>query len=60
VAPAAAAKLSLPSCVIETTVLETRQIGHELSVDDYLVGGVTMFDAQTGLLPAGKWNDLCF
>jgi hypothetical protein len=53
-------KLSLPSCVIETTVSETRRIGHELSVDDYLVGGVTMFDAQTGLLPAGKWNDLCF
>jgi hypothetical protein len=32
----------------------------ELSMDDYLVGGVTMFDAQTGLSPAGKWNDLCF
>jgi hypothetical protein len=29
-------------------------------MDDYLVGGVTMFDAQTRLSPAAKWNDLCF
>jgi hypothetical protein len=34
-------------------------MGQELSLDDYLVGGVTMFDAQTGLSPAGMWNDLC-
>ena len=27
----------------------------ELSVDDYLVGGVAMFDAQTGLPPAGEF-----
>jgi hypothetical protein len=26
----------------------------ELSVDDYLLGGVTMFDAQTGLAPVGE------
>jgi hypothetical protein len=26
----------------------------ELSVDDYLVGGVTMFIAQTGLPPASE------
>jgi hypothetical protein len=26
----------------------------ELSVDDYLVGGVTMFDAQTVLPPSGE------
>jgi hypothetical protein len=29
-------------------------------VDDYLVGGVTIVDAQTGLPPASKWKDLCF
>jgi hypothetical protein len=27
-------------------------------VDDYLVGGVTMFDAQTGLSPAGEMKIL--
>jgi hypothetical protein len=32
-------------------VSRTGGAGQELSMDDYLVGGVTMFDAQTGLLP---------
>jgi hypothetical protein len=32
--------------------------GQELSVDYYLVGGVTMFDAQTGLPPAGELDCL--
>jgi hypothetical protein len=27
-------------------------------VDDYLVGGVTMFDAQNGLPPAGELDYL--
>jgi hypothetical protein len=27
----------------------------ELSVDDYLVGGVALFDAQTGLAPVGEF-----
>jgi hypothetical protein len=60
VAPATTAKPSSPSRVIETAVSETEGTGQELSVDDYLVGGVTMFDAQTGLPPASKWNDLCY
>jgi hypothetical protein len=59
-APAAPAKMSSPPRVVETAVSETRGIGQELSVDDYLVGGVTMFDAQTGPPPAGKWGVLWF
>ena len=57
---AVATKPSLSLRIVETMVSETGGKGQELSVDDYLVGGVTMFDAQTGLPPAGKWNDLCF
>jgi hypothetical protein len=30
------------------------EVSMELSVDDYLVGGVAMFDAHTGLAPAGE------
>jgi hypothetical protein len=55
-----AAKPSSPSHVIETVVSKTGGTGQELSVDDYLVGGVTMFSAQTRLPLIGKWNDLCF
>jgi hypothetical protein len=29
------------------------EVSMELSMDDYLVGGVAMFDAHTGLAPAG-------
>jgi hypothetical protein len=31
------------------------EVSMELSVDDYLVGGVAMFDAHTGLAPAGEF-----
>jgi hypothetical protein len=44
--------------VIETAVSGTEGAGQELSVDDYLVGGVTVFDAQTGLSPAGELTKL--
>jgi hypothetical protein len=54
VAPAVVARLPSPSRVTETTVSGTSRAAQELSVDDYLVGGVTMFDAQTGLPPAGE------
>ena len=53
-APVAAARLTLPPRVAETAVLETGGAGQELSVDDYLVGGVTMFDAQTRLPPTDE------
>jgi hypothetical protein len=33
---------------------ETREACRELFVDDYLVGDVGMFNAQTGLLPGGE------
>jgi hypothetical protein len=39
-------------------VLGTSGAGQELSVDDYLVGGVTIFDTQTGLPPPGELNYL--
>jgi len=38
----------------------TGGMGQELLVDDYLVGGFTMFDAQTGLPPAGELKNLVF
>jgi hypothetical protein len=44
--------------VTETTVLGTEGTGQELSVDDYLVGRVTMFDTQTRLPPAGELKNL--
>jgi hypothetical protein len=31
------------------------EVSMELSVDDYLVGGVAIFDAHTGLAPAGEF-----
>ena len=58
--PAAAAKLPSPPRVTETAVSGTWGTGQELSVDDYLVGGVTMFDAQTGLPPVGEFKNLFF
>jgi hypothetical protein len=48
VAPMAPERVPSPPRAVEAAVSETRGIGQELSVDDYLVGGVTMFDAQTG------------
>jgi hypothetical protein len=36
------------------TAVAGAKVSMELSVDDYLVGGVAMFDAHTGLAPAGE------
>jgi hypothetical protein len=48
-APAASERVSLPPRAVEAAVSETGGTDQELSVEDYLEGGVTMFDAQTGL-----------
>jgi hypothetical protein len=58
--PAAAAKLPSSPRVTEMAVSGTRGTGQELSVDDYLVGRVTMFDAHIGLPPAGEFKNLFF
>jgi hypothetical protein len=57
-APATAVRLPSSTRATETTVSGTSRAAQELSVDDYLVGGVTMFDAQTGLLPTGELSYL--
>jgi hypothetical protein len=54
----AATKLPLPPRVTETMVSGTGGTSQELLVDDYLVGRVTMFDAQTGLPSAGELKNL--
>jgi hypothetical protein len=51
---ATASRPPSPPRVVETVMTGTGEAATELSVDDYLVGGVTMFDAQTGLLPSGE------
>jgi hypothetical protein len=43
-----------PPCTAEVTVAGT-EASKELSVDDYLVGGVAMFDAHTRLAPDGEF-----
>jgi hypothetical protein len=53
-APAVAARLPSPPHATETTVSGTSGAAKELSVDDNLVGGIAMFDAQTGLPPPGE------
>jgi hypothetical protein len=58
VAPVVATRMPSPSRVTETAVSGTSGAGQELSVDDYLVGGVTMFDAHTGLPSAGELSYL--
>jgi hypothetical protein len=57
-APTVAVRLTSPPRVTETTVSGTGGAGQELSLDDYLVGGVTMFDAQTGLPPISELDYL--
>jgi hypothetical protein len=54
--PVAPAKASSPPHVAEAAVLEMRGTGQELSVDGYLVGDITTFDAQAGLPPTGTWD----
>jgi hypothetical protein len=53
-APAAAARPPSPPRMTETTMSGTSGATQELLVDDYLVGGVTMFDAQTRLPPTDE------
>jgi hypothetical protein len=48
------AKAPSPPRVAETAVARAEGVSTELSMDDYLVGGVAMFDAQIGLPPAGE------
>jgi hypothetical protein len=50
-----------PPRAAEATVAGA-EVSMELSVDDYLVGGVAMFDAHIGLAPAGElfWRGLRF
>jgi hypothetical protein len=45
VAPAVAPRPPSPPCVAETVVTGSGGAATELSIDDYLVGGVTMFNA---------------
>jgi hypothetical protein len=52
--PVAPEKLSSSSRAVEAAVSETGGTSQELSIDDFLVGGITMFDAHTGLSPVGK------
>jgi hypothetical protein len=49
------AKAPSPPRAPETAVAGAEGLSMELSVDDYLVGGVAMFDAQTGLAPVGEF-----
>jgi hypothetical protein len=37
------------------TAVAGAKVSMELSVDDYLMGGIAMFDAHTGLAPAGEF-----
>jgi hypothetical protein len=60
-APTSERRPPSPPRAAETTVAGAK-VSMELSVDDYLVGGVAMFDAHTGLAPAGEffWRSLRF
>jgi hypothetical protein len=53
--PASGRRPPSPSRIAETTLVGPEGVSMELSVDDYLVGGVSMFDAQTGLPLAGEF-----
>jgi hypothetical protein len=52
--PPAVPRPPSPPRVVETAVAGSGGVAMGLSVDDYLVGRVNMFDAQTGLLPSGE------
>jgi hypothetical protein len=53
--PACGRRAPSPPRIAETTVVGAEGVSMELSMDDYLVGGVAMFDAQTGLPPASEF-----
>jgi hypothetical protein len=55
VVPASARRLPSPPRIAEAAVARAEGVSMELSVDDYLVGGVAMFDAQMGLPPAREF-----
>ena len=54
IAPTSERRPPSPLRAAETAVAGA-EVSMELSVDDYLVGGVAMFDAHTGLAPAGEF-----
>jgi hypothetical protein len=54
VAPTTERRPPSPPRAAEAMVVGT-VVSMELFVDDYLVGGVAMFDAHTGLAPAGEF-----
>jgi hypothetical protein len=54
-APASGRRPPSPPHIAETTVAGAEGVSMELSMDDYLMGGVTMFDAQMGLPPADEF-----
>jgi hypothetical protein len=56
---AAARRVPSPSRVDEVAEVKGVETGRELSVDDYLVEGVGMFDAQTGLPPDAECGYCC-
>jgi hypothetical protein len=60
-APTSERRPPSPPRAAETAVAGA-EVSIELSVDDYLVGGIAMFDAHTGLAPAGEffWRSLRF
>jgi hypothetical protein len=49
------AKAPSPPRITEAVVAGAEGVSTELSMDDYLVGGVAMFNAQMGLPPAGEF-----
>jgi hypothetical protein len=53
--PTSGRRTPSPPRIAETVVAGAEGVSTELSVDDYLVGGVAMFDAQTGLPPSGEF-----
>lgn len=58
-APVARRVPSPPRAVEVARAKETREACRELSLDDYLVGDVGMFDAQMGLPPGDEWGYCC-
>jgi hypothetical protein len=53
--PAIGRRPPSPPHIAETAVAGAEGVSTQLSVDDYLVGGVAMFDAQTGLPPVSEF-----
>jgi hypothetical protein len=58
-APALERRPPSPPRAAKATVAGT-EVSMDISMDDYLVGEVAMFDAHTGLVPAGEFLTLFF